>query len=97
MYRYHTALTIANAFDSKLNTDANKISADYAAVCALSVRQALAVTELTISKTSSGAWNTTDLIVFMKGVLSFDGTMMTIFIHITTEISSDGVRQIRMH
>jgi hypothetical protein len=65
--RYSTALSIANTFDNKLNTDANKISADYSGVCSLSVRQSLGATEITISRTSAGAWNTTDVIVFMKG------------------------------
>ncbi|KAJ7498777.1 hypothetical protein FB451DRAFT_1015143 [Mycena latifolia] len=64
---YSAALTRAKAFDAQVQTDATKISADYAAVVALSIRQALAATELTISKTSTGAFNTTDIILFMKG------------------------------
>ena len=54
-------------FDSKVQTDATKISADYASIVALSIRQALGATEVTISKTSTGAYNTSDVIVFMKG------------------------------
>lgn len=57
----------ATAFDRKVNTDSLKISADYAAIVALSVRQFLAAIEITIAKKSDGSWNTADPIVFMKG------------------------------
>jgi len=64
---YSAALARATAFDAQVQRDAGKISADYAAVVALSIRQAFASTELTLSKTSTGAFNTTDIILFMKG------------------------------
>lgn len=64
---FSNALTRAKAFDAKVNTDASKISADYASVVALSIRQALGALEITISKNSNGSWNTADVIVFMKG------------------------------
>ncbi|EEB88097.1 hypothetical protein MPER_14265, partial [Moniliophthora perniciosa FA553] len=67
---FANALTRANAFDAKLNTDANRISADYASITALSVRQAFGATEVTISKNSDGSWNTNDVIVFMKEISS---------------------------
>ncbi|KAF7352677.1 DUF1793-domain-containing protein [Mycena venus] len=74
---YSAALSRANTFDAKVQTDAGKISADYAAVVALSIRQAFAATELTVSKTSAGAFNTTDVILFMKEISS-DGNVNTV-------------------
>jgi hypothetical protein len=64
---FSAALSRANAFDAQVQTDASKISTDYAAVVALSIRQAFAATELTVSKTATGAFNTSDVILFMKG------------------------------
>lgn len=65
--RYSTALANANAFDAKISSDAGKISSNYAGIAELSVRQALGAIEITISKSSNGAWNTNDVLVFMKG------------------------------
>lgn len=67
---YANALSRANTFDAKVQTDASKISADYASIVALSIRQALGATEITISKTSSGAWNTADIMMFLKEISS---------------------------
>ncbi|KAJ7507955.1 hypothetical protein B0H11DRAFT_1969465 [Mycena galericulata] len=74
---YRAALTRANTFDAKVKSDASKISANYAAVVALSIRQAMAASELTLSKTSTGAFNTTDIILFMKEISS-DGNVNTV-------------------
>lgn len=57
----------SNAFDNQVNSDALKISADYAAIVALSIRQALGAIEITISKNSDGSFNTSDVLVFLKG------------------------------
>ncbi|KAF9019246.1 DUF1793-domain-containing protein [Hymenopellis radicata] len=57
---YDGALVAANAFDRQLQSDAAAISSDYAGIVALSVRQALGATELTISKNGDGSWNTDD-------------------------------------
>ncbi|KAJ6628763.1 hypothetical protein B0H10DRAFT_2209222 [Mycena sp. CBHHK59/15] len=64
---FSCALARAQAFDAKVQSDATKISEDYAAVVALSIRQAFGATELTISKTSTeissdGNVNTVDVI-----------------------------------
>jgi Domain of unknown function (DUF4965) len=64
---YGAALQRATAFDSKVAADAAEISTYYAAVVALSIRQAFAATEITISKAADGSWNTTDVMVFLKG------------------------------
>jgi Domain of unknown function (DUF4965) len=64
---FNNALARANTFDSKVNADASSISADYTSIVALSIRQALGAMEVTISKGTDGSWNTTDIIVFMKG------------------------------
>ncbi|KAF9523492.1 DUF1793-domain-containing protein [Crepidotus variabilis] len=74
---YNNALSRAQAFDSKVQSDASKISADYAAIVALSIRQSLGSTEITISKNSDGSWNTNDVIVFMKEISS-DGNVNTV-------------------
>jgi hypothetical protein len=65
------ALTRANALDAQVQADAEKISVDYAAVAALSLRQAVGATEITVSKDASGAFNTSDVLMFMKGQLHF--------------------------
>lgn len=64
---YSAALTRAQAFDSKVQSDASAISTDYASIAALSVRQAFGATELTVSKNSAGGFNTSDVLMFMKG------------------------------
>jgi hypothetical protein len=61
-------LATANAFDAKVQSDASAISGQYAAIAALAVRQAFGATELTISKASDGSWNTTDIMMFIKGI-----------------------------
>ncbi|KAG9017718.1 hypothetical protein FRB95_007102 [Tulasnella sp. JGI-2019a] len=74
---YANALTRANTFDAKVQADASAISADYASIVALSIRQALGATEITISKTSTGAWNTADIMMFLKEISS-DGNVSTV-------------------
>jgi len=61
----------ATEFDDKVAADATEVSTNYSAVVALSIRQALATTEITISKGADGSWNTTDVMVFMKGQYGF--------------------------
>ncbi|KAG6830824.1 hypothetical protein H0H92_014476 [Tricholoma furcatifolium] len=74
---YDAALSRAQALDSQINSDASAISAEYAAVVELSVRQALGATEITISKNSDGSWNTSDILVFLKEISS-DGNVNTV-------------------
>lgn len=74
---FTAALSRAKTFDGQVQTDASKISADYASVVALSIRQAFAATELTLSKTSTGAFNMSDIILFMKEISS-DGNVNTV-------------------
>lgn len=63
-------MTRATAFDAQVQGDAAKISNDYAAIAALSVRQAIGATEITVSKNSDGSFNTSDVMMFMKGRLT---------------------------
>lgn len=91
MNDFSGALSRANAFDTKVNSDASKISQDYASIVALSIRQALAATEITISRNSDGSFNVNDVIVFMKGS-SADPTPRINTNGTCVEISSDGVR-----
>lgn len=65
---YDNALARAQAFDSKISSDASRISSDYASVVALSVRQGFGAIEFTVSKTSDGQFNASDIMVFMKGI-----------------------------
>ncbi|KAJ7481103.1 hypothetical protein B0H11DRAFT_1232531 [Mycena galericulata] len=74
---YPIALATANIFDAKVQLDASVISAEYAGIAALAVRQAFGATELTISKASDGSWNTTDILMFMKEISS-DGNVNTV-------------------
>ncbi|KAL1661466.1 hypothetical protein GGF50DRAFT_117933 [Schizophyllum commune] len=74
---YSDALATAQAFDAKLQSDASAVSDAYAAICALSVRQAFGAVELTISKNEDGSWNTDDVLLFMKEISS-DGNMNTV-------------------
>jgi hypothetical protein len=68
---YSAALGRANTFDAKVQSDASKISTNYAGIVALSIRQAVGATEITISKGSNGAFNTSDVLMFMKGMPRF--------------------------
>ena len=63
-------MSAAKAFDSKVSSDASKISSDYASIVALSIRQVLGAIEITLSRNSDGSLNTTDVLVFMKGEIA---------------------------
>ncbi|KAK0206361.1 hypothetical protein DFS33DRAFT_1272855 [Desarmillaria ectypa] len=69
---YTGAITKANNFDNTAESDASHISSDYADIVALSIRQAFAGTEITLSQSSNGSWNTGDILVFMKEISSVD-------------------------
>ncbi|KAJ6486403.1 DUF1793-domain-containing protein [Mycena vitilis] len=74
---YLTALTRNSKFDAQVQSDAMAISADYAAIVALSTRQTLGATEITISKNGDGSFNTGDVLLFMKEISS-DGNVNTV-------------------
>ncbi|KAI0774201.1 DUF1793-domain-containing protein [Fomes fomentarius] len=74
---YQNAVARASAFDVQVRGDAEKISSDYADIVELSVRQAFAAIETTVSKTGSRDFNTTDVLTFMKEISS-NGNMNTI-------------------
>ncbi|KAG6869299.1 hypothetical protein C0993_000052 [Termitomyces sp. T159_Od127] len=67
---YHNALFKATLLDAQVEHDGKKISADYAAIVALSLRQAVGATEITISRRKDGSWNSSDVLVFLKGQLA---------------------------
>ncbi|KZT27177.1 DUF1793-domain-containing protein [Neolentinus lepideus HHB14362 ss-1] len=67
---YGNALSVAKAYDAQVQSDASKVSSNYADIVALSIRQALATVELTISRSSNGSWNTSDVMTFMKEISS---------------------------
>lgn len=72
---YAAALTSATNFDSKIQTDAGKISPDYSAIVDLSVRQAFAAMEITVAKNADGTFNTGDPLIFMKEISSNGNTV----------------------
>ncbi|KAK0233833.1 hypothetical protein IW262DRAFT_114330 [Armillaria fumosa] len=57
----------AIALDDKTMSDARQISDNYADLVTLAARQALAV-DITVSKDSTGQWNTSDIMTFMRDV-----------------------------
>ncbi|KAF7794747.1 hypothetical protein EIP86_005885 [Pleurotus ostreatoroseus] len=67
---YKNALARAIALDQKILTAAAGVSAHYADIVSLAARQAIAGTELTITKSASdpSQWNTSDVKMFMKNV-----------------------------
>lgn len=58
----------AQEFDQQVESDASAISSNYAGVVQLSIRQAFGAMELTISQSSDGSWNTSDVLMFLKGM-----------------------------
>lgn len=97
---YGNALERADVFDAQVNADASTISADYAGIVALSIRQVFGATEITVSKNNDGSYNTSDVLVFMKGmplyfVAWFFKTEVMSFV--TDISSSDGVGQLQAH
>ncbi|KAI0677168.1 DUF1793-domain-containing protein [Trametes maxima] len=73
---YANALARAKAFDAKVNADANKISADYASIVDLSIRQGFGAIETTVGRNGDG-FNTSDVLTFMKEISS-DGNVNTV-------------------
>ncbi|KZT12530.1 DUF1793-domain-containing protein [Laetiporus sulphureus 93-53] len=69
---YPNAVARAAAFDSKVLADAsnNAFPPNYAPIVELSIRQAFGGVEYTISKDSSGAYNTSDVTAFVKEISS---------------------------
>jgi hypothetical protein len=90
---FAAALTRANTFDAKVQTDASRFSANYAGVVALSIRQAFAATELTVSK-NGNTFNTSDVLMFMKGEFIFTLRPLEQKITWALEISSNGVSKV---
>ncbi|KAE9397145.1 DUF1793-domain-containing protein [Gymnopus androsaceus JB14] len=74
---YSAALTRADALDAQIESDANLINSEYAGLVAISLRQALGASEITISKDSTGGWNTSDILMFLKEISS-DGNVNTV-------------------
>ncbi|KAF9067643.1 hypothetical protein BDP27DRAFT_1448939 [Rhodocollybia butyracea] len=73
---YPMALARAETLDQSLQIAAASISSAYADIVALSMRQTFGATELTISG-SPGAWNTSDVLMFLKEISS-DGNVNTV-------------------
>ncbi len=63
---FNNSLADSENFDSSLLTAAQNISAAYGDLLALTVRQAMAALEITVSKKADGTFNTTDVMAFFK-------------------------------
>ncbi|KAL5535348.1 hypothetical protein ACEPAF_3442 [Sanghuangporus sanghuang] len=74
---YTNAVSSANALDAKVSHDASAISANYEGIVTLSVRQAFAATEITLSRNSDGTLSTDDVLIFLKEISS-NGNMNTV-------------------
>lgn len=65
---YDAAVQRAETFETALLEGAAAVSSNYADLVALTARQAMAGTELTIGQNSDGSLNTSDIKMFMKNV-----------------------------
>ncbi|KAF8960765.1 hypothetical protein BDZ97DRAFT_1630582, partial [Flammula alnicola] len=65
---FQKALDTSITLDYKIMSEAGAISQDHADLVALSLRQTIGATDLTISKGSDGLWNTSDIQMFMKDI-----------------------------
>ena len=65
---FERAQQAAANYDSVLLSAGSQISRNYADVISLAARQVLASIDITISRGSGGAWNLTDVMVFMKNL-----------------------------
>ncbi|KAJ3515450.1 hypothetical protein NLJ89_g1756 [Agrocybe chaxingu] len=84
--RHSNAFARAQAFDTKVQNDANKISADYTGIVELSIRQAFGTIEFTISKNADGSFNANDIrprkqlryLTLCQSEISSNGNMNTV-------------------
>ena len=80
---FDSALANAKAFDKQVLEDSRaavgggEVGDQYAAITQLSVRQAFATFEITVSKDSKGRYNKTDTLLFLKEISS-NGDMSTV-------------------
>ena len=66
---YGNAQQRASALDAQIEADASKISADYAGIVALSVRQAFGALEIVVPQNPDGSYDTSNVRAFVKGTL----------------------------
>ncbi|EJD49707.1 DUF1793-domain-containing protein [Auricularia subglabra TFB-10046 SS5] len=74
MEDYQNATRTAELVDAQVLADCSEISDSYAGLVALSMRQALAPTELTVGKKSDGSLDENDVLLLLRG--STDGHVM---------------------
>ncbi|CCF48728.1 hypothetical protein NDA11_007682 [Ustilago hordei] len=83
MNDFESALEKAKAFDKQVLDDSRaavgggEVGDKYAAITQLSLRQAFATFEITVSKDSKGKYNTSDTLLFLKEISS-NGDMSTV-------------------
>ena len=65
---YPSAVQRADALDAALEKSSSSISSHYADLVAITARQTIGATELTIGSTSDKEFNTSDVRMFMKAI-----------------------------
>ena len=65
---FQRAQQAAATYDSELLGAGKNISDNYASLLALSARQVIGSIYITISRGDDGAWNTSDVMAFMKNM-----------------------------
>ena len=66
---YATVSQMSAQFDSQIQSAASgNVSENYAALCAIAARQVYSGLEITVGKDASGAYNTSDVMVFVKEI-----------------------------
>lgn len=68
MQDYQNALQRANTLDATLEKNASAISSHYADLVAVTARQTMGATELTIGATGNGSLDLSDVKMFMKNL-----------------------------
>lgn len=68
MQDYPNAVQRADALDAALEKNASAISSHYADLVAITARQTMGATELTIGTTENGSFNFSDVKMFMKNL-----------------------------
>ncbi|KLO05108.1 hypothetical protein SCHPADRAFT_947174 [Schizopora paradoxa] len=72
---FETAIQTADAFDANVIFETEAISETYRDLVVPIIRQVMTTLDITISKSSDGSWNTTDVSAFMYdlGLIGFNG------------------------
>lgn len=66
---YEEVAQMSADFDAQIQSAASgNVTSNYAALCAIAARQVYSGLEITVGKDASGNYNTSDTMVFVKGI-----------------------------